>query len=316
VATVAITGATGFIGRRLLTTLADDGWRCRVLVRRDDGRPWPPDTTPVAGSLEDENSLERLVTGVDAVVHCAGRVRGATRRGFSQVNAEGTARLVQVLNRQSPPPYTVMLSSLAAREPRLSAYAASKREAERRLALGGERLHWAILRPPAVYGPGDRELLPLFRALLWGVGPVFGAPGARLSLIHVDDLVAAIHACLRRRPEGLFELHDGKSAGYDWADILAIAATVRGGPVRRLPVPGWLLGALGRGNLLFSALLGRSPMLTPGKVRELRHPDWVCDNAAFSAASGWVPRIGLAEGLRQFHDTHRDARASRVDRQV
>ena len=300
-ATVAITGATGFIGRRLLTTLADDGWQCRILVRGDTTVPWPTGTTPVPGSLEDESSLQALVAGADAVVHCAGRVRGASPRAFRRVNAAGTGRLAQVLCRQPHPPYTVMLSSLAAREPKLSAYAASKREAERRLTLSGERLRCAVLRPPAVYGPGDRELRPLFRALLGGVGPVFGAPGARMSLIHVDDLVAAIKACLQRHPQGLFELHDGKSAGYDWSEILAIAAVVRGAPVRRLPLPGWLLGALGQGNLLLSGLLWRSPMLTPGKVRELRHPDWVCDNAAFSAASGWVPHIGLEDGLRQLH---------------
>lgn len=311
--TVAITGATGFIGRRVLTALVGEGWRCRVLVRTDDGRQWPADTTPVEGSLEDELALQSLIAGADAVVHCAGRVRGATRSGFLRTNAQGTARLARVVARQPRPPYTLMLSSLAAREPRLSAYAASKREAERELARVGERAGWVALRPPAVYGPGDREMLPILNNLLRGFGPVLGSPGARLSLLHVDDLAAAVVACLESRPVGLFELHDGKSAGYCWADILATAAAVRGAPVRRLPVPGWLLSLLGWGNLLVSVPLGRSPMLTPGKVRELRHPDWVCDNAAFSAASGWTPTIPLEAGLRHLHQGGRAVPLSSID---
>lgn len=296
---VAITGATGFIGSRLLTTLAAGGWQCRVLVRSRQPRQWPSNTQVVMGSLTDSAALHELLSGVDAVVHCAGRVRGASTHDFLRDNAEGTATLASLAAQQTHSPYFLMLSSLAAREPSLSAYAQSKREAEKCLSVAGERLCWGVLRPPAVYGPGDREMRPLLRSLLAGWGPVLGSSTARLSLLHVDDLVEAIVAALAQGCPGVFEVHDGRPGGYSWDEILHTAAQVRGGRVRRVPVPAMMLRVLAQANRLVSSLLGRDPMLTPGKVRELRYPDWVCDNAAFTAASAWVPRIDLATGLRQ-----------------
>ena len=52
-------------------------------------------------------------------------------------------------------------------------------------------------------------------------------------------------------------------------------------------------------NIITARLIGYAPMLTPGKVRELRHPDWVADNTALTAAIGWRPRFSLEEGLRR-----------------
>ena len=97
---------------------------------------------------------------MNAVVHCAGVVRGATRGDFESVNVSGVAALATISSEQQPPPRFLSLSSLAAREPSLSYYAASKREGERALAQTAGDMQWAVLRPPAVYGKGDKELLP------------------------------------------------------------------------------------------------------------------------------------------------------------
>jgi nucleoside-diphosphate-sugar epimerase len=240
------------------------------------------------------------VDGAQAVVHCAGAVRGRDYADFARTNVAGTAQLLSVLSTQDPPSL-LMLSSLAAREPDLSWYSRSKREAELLLGNAPDSLHWSIMRPPAVYGPGDRELLPLFRLAARGWLPVPGDPEARISLIHIDDLVNAVLALLATpalRGKTLSAC-DGQADGYSWSDIAAIAAQVWSRPVRLWPLPGVLLDGIAATNLWRARLLGAAPMLTPAKLRELRHRDWVVDNAVLTAVSGWTPSVDLATGLRE-----------------
>ncbi len=298
---VALTGATGFIGGALAHGLLASGWRVRALVRN----PARARTLSalgvqlVPGDLSDSDALQRLVADADAVVHCAGSVRGVSQADFDPVNATGVAHLVRAAAAQPRPPRFLALSSLAAREPQLSPYAASKHAGEQALAAAAGPMPWLALRPPAVYGPGDREMLPLLRWLQRGIAPVLGAPGARLSLLFVDDLVSALEQCLNapELPQGIFELHDGHPQGYSWEEIVDQAAAFRGRPVRALRVPLPLLRGLARASLVWARLSGQPPMLSPGKYRELTHPDWVCDNRALTRASGWQPRVQFQEGL-------------------
>ena len=131
-----------------------------------------------------------------AVIHGAGAVRGNSQADFDRVNVAGTAALLGAISAQTRPPLLLLLSSIVAREPQLSWYAHSKWEGEQML-LQLRDLDRVILRPPAVYGPGDKEMLPIFQWMHRGIALVPGSPEARTSLIHVSDLVDAIIACLR-----------------------------------------------------------------------------------------------------------------------
>jgi nucleoside-diphosphate-sugar epimerase len=236
------------------------------------------------------------------VVHLAGAVRGSGPADFDRVNVDGTARLLAAISEQPSPPRLLLVSSLAAREPDLSWYAASKRAAED-LLQDQRQLDWTILRPPAVYGPGDREMLPVFRAMARGIAPVPGDTRARISLIHVADLVTAIIRCLasgNTRHQTL-SLCDGREAGYDWQAMADLVAAIWQRRVRLWQVPHWLLDAVAWSNLASARLTRRAPMLTPAKLRELRHPDWVVDNQAITAATGWTPEIDLRKGLEALH---------------
>jgi nucleoside-diphosphate-sugar epimerase len=229
------------------------------------------------------------------VVYGAGAVRGRGFDDFRRANVDGIVTLLRAIeNGPAPPPRLVLLSSLAASRPELSQYARSKRCGEQ--ALQAADLCWTILRPPAVYGPGDTELAPLLALVRrgWALRP--GPPQQRLALLHVDDLVRAVAACIDH-PEATrrqtYAIDDGTPQGYDWP---AIARAVTTRPVRELGVPGWLLRALARVNLAAAGLAGRAPMLTPGKVRELQQARWLCDNHAFAHATGWRPQVDLAAG--------------------
>ena len=303
VSTIALTGATGFIGSIVARQLAADEFKLQALTRKtsDRSRLSELDIHWVEGALEDFDSLRRLVGGVDAIVHCAGAVRGATENHFNRINVDGVARLVRAAVEQHPLPRFLLISSLAAREPGLSHYAGSKRRAEIALADQAGNMAWVVLRPPAVYGPGDKETLPLWRWMARGFAFVLGSGQTRFSMLYVDDLAAAIQNCVLKEhlPEGVFELHDGHPEGYSWQDVIDTVAHLKARSVRSIHMPITALRLVARLNLAAARVFGYAPMLTPGKIREFRHPNWVCDNAAFTRETGWTPQVSLLEGLRR-----------------
>ena len=195
---VALTGATGFLGRRLTPALLSAGWRVRVLVRR---APPPSLSGPhapeiVIGDLADDDALRALNEGAETLIHVAGLIKAVRREDLVRVNVEGARRAALA----APPGGLILISSLAAREPGLSDYAASKAGGEAAAkGVAGPRL--SIVRPPAIYGPGDRETLALFR--LAGVSPWLPVlEGRRMVLAHVDDVVAAIIGTLGSTDRG------------------------------------------------------------------------------------------------------------------
>jgi len=296
---VAVTGATGFIGRNLIARLAVSGYKVRALTRhpRNDTETisW------ITGTLDDTVALNNLVSGASSVVHCAGRVRGSSLDDFLHTNLDGTANLVKASLSQNPPPGFLLVSSLAAREPQLSWYADSKRRAETYLIQNAGNLPWSIFRPTAVYGPGDKELAPLFRATRMGVLPMTGSRTARFGLLYVDDLVEAILCWLQAGPpvQGVYELDDGTPGGYDHDAVKKIACKVWGHPVYSLPVPGSIIQLVATINLGLARMFHYSPMLTPAKLRELQHHDWVCNNESLTSTYGWRPTRKLQDVLVQ-----------------
>jgi nucleoside-diphosphate-sugar epimerase len=297
--TVAVTGATGFIGPHIVRRLYGDGWQVRILTRRAvDPRQIGAEVEAVRGDLDDRDSLQRLLDGASAVVHVAGLIKARTHEKFFRANAESVGRLAAIAAAAPEPPRFVLMSSLAAREPDLSDYAASKLAGEQALIAAGAALPWSILRPPAVYGPGDRATLPFFRCVRHGIGPLLGSSGARLSLIHVEDLASAVGALLAdERGAGLVAEVDDGQGGYDWRQMIEVAADAFGRRARIVRVPMAIPYGLGMLNQALARVPGYVPMLTPGKVREFYHSDWVCDPGPIIARTGWRPAVSLRQGF-------------------
>ena len=290
--TIAVTGATGFVGRALLDAAAVEGTQLRALTRKPQvaraGVEW------VSGDLADKAALARLVAGTRAVIHLAGLTTAKAAAEFEAGNVWGTMAVVEAALASGVPRF-VAVSSLAAREPDISLYGGSKARGERVVKASG--LDWTIVRPPAVYGPRDDAMFELFRSGRWGVVPV--ARGGRTSLIHAEDLARLLLA-LVPGGEGVthctFEPDDGRRGGWS-QDELARAIGWAVGRAR-VWVPGLTRGMLewaARGDML---LRGRRAKLTLDRAGYMAHPDWTAREGAAVPPELWCPRIETREGLR------------------
>ncbi|MGK0296571.1 MAG: nucleoside-diphosphate-sugar epimerase [Gammaproteobacteria bacterium] len=300
---VAVTGATGFIGQCLVQALLKNNWQVRALTRtlQQDmvNLQW------VIGDLENKIALNELVEDADVIVHCAGQVRGNNLKQFIQTNVNGTENLIKATLLQNTQPRFLLISSLAAREPDLSWYARSKYQGEQVLISLANEMKWSIFRPTAVYGPGDRELSPLLYLTRIGFLPMSGRPDAKFGLIYVDDLVQATIDWINTdiTYQKIYELDDGTFGGYDRYSLKIISSKVWGHPVFIVSVPVLLIRCLSYINLAISRIFNYLPMLTPGKVRELMHHDWVCDNRSIVEDTAWQPKTTLDKGLGKTVET-------------
>ncbi|WP_080920756.1 SDR family NAD(P)-dependent oxidoreductase [Manganibacter manganicus] len=300
----AVTGATGFLGRHLVAALLAAGWHVRALSR-SGALPFG-DADIVAGDLEDEQALGRLVEGADVVIHAAGIVKAADAAAFARVNVQGAARLVRLVTTRAPGAHFILISSLAAREPGLSPYAASKRAAEDEaaVAIAPERL--MIVRPPALYGAHDRETLALFKAARLPVTPLLADGNERIALMHAGDAAAQIVALAAARMPGRFCLADTQPAGYTLRTILSEAGHAQGRHPHFIRLPAAALKAAGQGASLAARLSGRAIMLSPGKVREILHADWSVDPDTMPRDLQVAPR-DLVDGFAQTVAWYREA---------
>ncbi len=276
--TIAITGATGFVGGRVLS-LADTP--TRALARRP--QPDRPGVAWIAGDLADTLALARLCEGASAVIHIAGIVSAPDRAGFDAGNVAGTAAMLAATKAAGVVRF-VHVSSLAAREPQLSMYGASKAGAEALVMASG--VDWVIVRPPGVYGPAVREMVDIDKLAARGR---YVAPPGRLSLSHVDDLARALLALAAGGPSHcVLEIDDG-AGGISHPEFAAAIGAGLGRRVHTIPLP--------LSMLHLAARIGLSAKLTRDRAAYIAHPDWVARGGNAALAGLWAPQIDLATGI-------------------
>lgn len=295
--TLAVTGGTGFVGQHLLRHAIAAGYDVRALTR--GWKPPEDEITWVDGALDRPDSLVKLVSGADAVIHIAGLINGS-KSAFEKVNVTGTAAVVDAA-RGSGVRRFIHISSIAAREPALSSYGWSKARSERIVAASG--LEWTIIRPPAVYGPGDRETLDLFKMARRGL--VMTPRQGHFSLIHVEDLCRLILAVIDE-PDTVSETYepdDGREAGWehgDFATMLAGALNIR---ARTFALPRLAL----HGASWIDRLVRRGrAKLTHDRVRYFCHPDWVATAERRPPSALWASQVETATGLQETADWYRN----------
>lgn len=286
-----MTGATGFVGGASITEALARGHQVRALTRRQqaarDGVTW------IEGSLDDVSSLTRLCTGADCVLHIAGVVNAPDRAGFIAGNIIGTQNMLAATKVAGVTRF-IHVSSLAARERGLSQYCWSKAEAEDRVCASG--LDWIMVRPPAVYGPGDTEMLDLFRMAARGL--VMLPPGGRMSVIHVADLARLLIRLAAGAGDAgsIYEVDDGTLRGWSHREFADGLGDAVGRKVRTLQAPRLALHLAARTDRL---LRGRQAKLTPDRARYIAHSDWTVDPDNKPASQLWQAEIPTRQGLAE-----------------
>jgi len=295
---LAITGGTGFVGRHVISLALARKHEIRALARTPQspmsGVEW------IDGAIDPARNLDRLIEGADAVIHIAGAINAPDRAAFAACNIDGTDAVLDAAQGAGVTRF-IHVSSLAAREPALSDYGWSKAEAERKVEAS--RLDWTIIRPPAVYGPGDREMLELFRMAARGF--LLLPPEGRVSLIEVSDLGRLFLACARQTNlRKIYEVDDGTVRGLSHRELARAFGEALDRRIRTARVPKPLL----HGISFFEQLVrGKKAKLTADRVRYFCHPDWVSRRSMAPPARIWKAKVPTVAGLRATAEAYRDA---------
>ncbi len=314
-----VTGATGFVGSNLVPLLHKLGWSVRTMVR-DPARAThlaELDAEVVTGTLQAPDSLAEAVAGVDVVIHVAGRVAALKRQEFFDDNVVGTRNLMAACAKQPNPPVVLFTSSLAAGgpskpgEPRketdpdspVSAYGESKLAAEREASKLAHLVPLTIVRPPVVFGPGDRNSLKLFQTVnMMRLHPVPGIWSMPMSIVHVDDLCSALVELAARgtrqdpdadHSKGLYYVTSGRTISY--SEFGRLAANGLGKKLVVVPIPKamfWVAGAVAEG---ICRARRRAGIFNWDKVREAVATGWECTDEKLRKEMGYVQAAPLEQ---------------------
>ncbi|MCP5519448.1 MAG: NAD(P)-dependent oxidoreductase [Verrucomicrobiales bacterium] len=322
---VLLTGANGFVGSHILDRLRQDGMAVVLLLRPSSDTRFIVShldaVEVVRGDLANPGALAPVMAGVTHVIHCAGATKALHEEGLFAANRDGTTGLIHLVNEHADHIERVVhISSLAAGrsgraeqpaheddspEP-LSAYGESKRAAEE-VVCRHCRVDHMILRPAAVYGPRDREFLPLFAAAAKGWAPVFGGGRQELSLVFAPDLAAAVHAALTRSFSGGWIVNAAAAEVVTSRQLVLEVGKAAGRRGRLLPMPWAALRLVCGIQAGWARLVRRPTVLAHRKYRELSAPGWVADTTRLRSLLGDVCPTRLADGLERTWQWYREA---------
>lgn len=309
---ILVSGASGFIGHHVAAAVQEGGHQPYPLVRQgsavDDLAPWKENFR--TADLRDPAALEAAVAGLDAVIHLAGLTRARSRAVFDRVNGAAVGALARACHRAGGIQRLLLVSSLAAAGPSgdrprresdrpapVSDYGRSKLLGEEQLRQEARDLAWTIVRPPIVYGPRDRDLLPVFRMARRGLVPVVGG-ARRFSVVYGPDLARCIVAlALHPRAAGRV-VFAAEPRAYEFREIVGAVARAIDRKARILAVPALAARLLAAGGSLVGRFRRRPPFLTLAKLPEVLAPGWACATDEIEALLDGFTWTPLEEGCR------------------
>jgi nucleoside-diphosphate-sugar epimerase len=332
---VLVTGASGFIGRHLVQRMIERGYRVSCLVRPtsriDELRS--AGVQLIAGDVTEPAAMERAleVSQAGIVLHLAGLLKALGTDAFMRVNTGGVESVAGACADRAAPPVLVVVSSLAAAGPcavgrprveadsptPVSAYGRSKLAGEQAAAKYAAGVPISLVRPPIVFGPGDRGVLEMFRPIArWGLHVVPGRGACRFSLIHVADLVEGLLLVAEKGER----LHPGRAPGQGvyfvaaedeptYAELgaaMAVALGKKRATVVHLPRP--LMRLLGLCGDALGRIRRRPGWVNSDKVAEALAGSWTCSSVKARTQLGWSPAAALAERLGETAQWYRQAR--------
>ena len=313
-----VTGASGFIGSHLVEALLSRGWRVRCLVRKTSVLKWIPtdDVSLINGDIAfPGEDLERAARNVSVVFHLAGLTSATSADAYNAANVEGTRNVVVAMQKAAPKALIVFCSSLAAGGPStakrpvnetdepapVSAYGRSKLTAERIVTESG--LEYLIVRPPAVYGPRDTDILAAFRLAARGLALRVAPEGQRLSLVHAEDLARGLACAAETEGRGVYYMTDGMV--HTWESVMSHIARSVGNQPRVIAVAPGLATLVSRVDMLRASIFGGKPLLTPDRITELTQASWTCDDTRARLDIDYESQIALPDGMRTTAEWYR-----------
>ena len=306
-----VTGASGFVGSHVVDALVEEGWRVRAVLRERSSARWLPAgrVEVVRAALDGGPALRSALADVRVVFHLAGLTSAPSPAAYRHANVTCTEHLLRAAREVVPGALVVHCSSLAAAGPSgtgrplreddpprpIGPYGISKLEAERAVQAAG--LDHVIVRPPAVYGPRDADILTVFRLARRGLALRTGPADQRLSLVHVRDLAHGfLDAAERGSNRGVFFMSDGEV--HSWREVVAAIGRAVGRRVREVGVPPAVALALARTSRALARTTGARPLLTPERARDLAQAGWACDDGRARRELDYRSRFDLDEGMR------------------
>lgn len=310
-----VTGANGFVGSHLVDVLLERSYAVRCIVRKSSNLQWlsGKNVEFCYCGLTNKIELEAAFQGASHIFHLAGVVKAANYDGFLTGNVATTACVLEAASSIVGLEHLIITSSLAAHGPNavgapsvecdapkpVSEYGESKLAQEKLVATYFDRLPITIVRPPAVYGERDTEVLLLFKTIQKGVFPALRFEQT-LSFVHATDLVTGmIQAAETQKTVGQTYFLGSNPAEYRQLDIAKIVAKALNKRFIHLRLPLFVIYIAAAFAEFFAFFTKKTPTINLKKIAELRQASWACSSEKARQDFGYRPVIDLEIGIKQ-----------------
>ena len=311
-----ITGATGFIGSHLAEALHQKGISLRCLIRKTSKTVWIKHLPVeyIYGDISDYESVKIAARGVDHIYHVAGLTKAKTSAEYFKANHAATRILLKAALEVNPSlKRFIHISSQAAVGPGepgnpvdeqtpfhpITAYGMSKMESERECLRVMDRLPVTIIRPPAVYGPRDRDVFEFFHTLNMGLQPLIGFNEKHVSLVYIHDLIDGI-VLAAEHPKGNGQTYFISSERfYSWKEIGDLTARIMNKRPLRLHIPEFGVYAVSAFAEAFALFSKKPALLNFEKARDIVQDAWTCSVAKAKAEIGYREQVSLEKGISE-----------------